>query len=77
MTRILGTFLPLPRTEADREAARDPRPSLASLYRNREAYLARAREAAGELVKRRMLLPADVERAVARAAAQWDWIAGH
>ena len=76
LTRILGTYLPLPRTEAERAAAHDPRPSVASLYRNREDYLARARRAANELVKRRMLLPGDAERAVARAAAQWDWTVG-
>lgn len=74
-TRILGTFLPLPRTEAERAAAKDPRPSIAGKYRDRAAYLAQARKAAEELVKRRMLLADDVERAVARAAAVWDWIA--
>ncbi len=73
MTRILGTYLPLPRTDAERAAANDPRPSIASRYPNRPAYLAEARRAAERLVKRRMLLREDVERAVARAAAQWDW----
>ncbi len=73
MTRILGTFLPLPRTEAERAAANDPRPSIASRYPNRTAYLTAARRAAEGLVKRRMLLRDDVERAVARAGAQWDW----
>jgi len=75
LTRILGTYLPLPRTEVERAAARDPRPSIASLYRNRDDYLARVRQATAELVGRRMLLPGDVDRAVARAAAQWDWTA--
>lgn len=73
MTRILGTYLPLPRTEAERTAANDPRPSIASRYPNRTAYLAAARRAAEGLVTRRMLLQDDVERAVARAGAQWDW----
>jgi hypothetical protein len=75
LTRILGTLLPLPRTEAERRTARDPRPSIASRYPSREAYLARARKAAESLVERRMLLRRDVERAVARAAATWDWVA--
>ena len=75
LTRILGTYLPLPRTEAERQAARDPRPSIATLYRDRDAYLARARRAANALVARRMLRPEDVERAVARAATHWDWLA--
>jgi hypothetical protein len=74
-TRILGTYLPLPRTDAERSAARDPRPSLASRYRGRDGYLAAVRRAAANLVRRRMLLAGDVDRAVARAAAQWDWTA--
>lgn len=77
LTRILGTYLALPRTEAERRAARDPRPSIASLYRDRGDYLARARRAATALVARRMLRSEDVDRAVARAGAHWDWIAAH
>ncbi len=73
MTRILGTYLPLPRTEAERAAANDPRPSIASRYPNRTAYIVAARRAAEGLVRRRMLLRDDVERAVTRAGAQWDW----
>jgi hypothetical protein len=64
----------LARTEAERRAARDPRPSISALYPDRTAYLARARAAAEALVTRRMLLAEDVERAVAGAEAQWDWI---
>jgi hypothetical protein len=75
LTRILGTYLPLPRTEADRAAAHDPRPSLAALYPSREAFLARARQAAHALVAKRMLRAEDLERAVARAVEQWDWLA--
>jgi hypothetical protein len=75
LTRILGTYLPLPATAAARAAERDPRPSIAQLYRDRGDYLARARAAALRLVDRRMLLAEDVERAVARAARHWDWLA--
>ncbi|MGE0555044.1 MAG: alpha/beta hydrolase domain-containing protein [Gemmatimonadales bacterium] len=74
LTRILGSYLPLPRTEAERKAARDPRPSIASLYPSREAFLARARSVAERLVRERVLLADDVDRVVGRAAAQWDWV---
>ena len=74
LVRILGTYLPLPRTDAERRAAGDPRPSLASLYPNRAAYLDRARRMAAKLVGERMLLAEDVNRALERAAAEWDWI---
>lgn len=76
LTRILGTYLPLPRDEGERRRAGDPRPSIAALYPDRAAYLARARLAAAALVAARMLLPGDVERTIARAEAHWDWIAG-
>ncbi len=77
LVRILGTYLPLPRTEAERRATGDPRPTLAALYPSRAAYLDRARRVARDLVARRMLLDEDVDRAVAGAAAQWDWLHGH
>jgi hypothetical protein len=74
LTRILGTYLPLPRTEAERRAAGDPRPSIERLYPGREAYLRRARAAAERLVERRMLLPDDLDRVTRRAAEEWEWI---
>lgn len=76
LTRILGSYLPLPRTEAERRAARDPRPSIERLYAGRDDYLARARAAARRLVAARVLLEEDVERVVDRAARHWDWIQG-
>ena len=75
LARIIGTWIPFPRTLADRATARDPRPAIATIYPDRDGYLARVRRAATGLVNRRMLLADDVERAVGRAAATWDWIA--
>jgi hypothetical protein len=71
-----GTFVPLPRTEAERAAWGDPRPSLERLYGTRAAYLARVDAAARALVARRFLLDEDVARARARLAGTWDWLAG-
>ncbi len=75
LARIIGTWIPFPRSVADRAAAQDPRPAIATAYPDRAGYLARVRRAAEGLVGRRMLLADDVERAVGRAAATWDWIA--
>ena len=69
-----GTFVPLPRTEAERRQAGDPRLSLERLYGGRDAYLARAAAAARALVAQRFLLPEDVDAAVGRAGREWDWI---
>jgi hypothetical protein len=69
-----GTFVPLPRTEAERARAGDPRPSVERLYGNREAFLVRVDAAAAELVAQRFLLAEDVAAARTRMAATWDWI---
>ena len=54
-----GSYIPFARTKAEREAAGDPRPSIAERYRTRAAYVARVKAAADELVRERLLLPAD------------------
>ena len=69
-----GTFVPLPRTEAERAQTGDPRPSIEKLYGNREEFLARVDTAAAELVSERFLLDEDVSAARERMAATWDWI---
>jgi hypothetical protein len=75
LASFAGTFVPLPRTEAERARSGDPRPSLERLYGTRDAYLARADQAARALVAERFLLPEDAGAARARLAATWDWIA--
>lgn len=64
-----GSFIAFARNRAEREAADDPRPSLEERYGSREAYAATVRQAAAALVRKRLLLPDDVERLVAVAAA--------
>jgi hypothetical protein len=74
LTDFLGTYVPLPRTEAERLQSGDPRPSLEALYATQEAYLQQASTAARRLVEQGYLLPEDVEPVLKRAAAQWEWI---
>lgn len=76
LTDFYGTFIPLLRTEAERQAAGDPRPSLESLYPSRADYLDRVRRAAEQLVEERVLLAEDIERVTARAERYLDWILG-
>ena len=66
-----GIALPFARTAAEREAARDPRPSLAERYRDQAHYAARVRAAAQDLVRRGFYLEEDVEKTVERAARAW------
>jgi hypothetical protein len=64
-----GSFIAFARTKAEREAAGDPRPSLAERYGSRSAYIERIREAAAALVVDRLLLQDDADRLVASAEA--------
>jgi hypothetical protein len=67
-----GMTLFLARERAEREAAGDPRPSLAERYASRNAYLERVREDARRLAAERFILEEDIEIAVADAAARYD-----
>ena len=66
-----GMALPFAKTATEREAAKDPRPSLVERYQDRNSYLAKVRAAAQELVKRGYYLEEDVEKSVERAARAW------
>ena len=72
----LGSTVPLPRTAAERAATADPRPSIAERYADREAYLAKVREAAERLVTGRYLLAGDIDLCVAIAGERYDAVAG-
>ncbi|MCG2592298.1 hypothetical protein LZ009_05835 [Ramlibacter sp. XY19] len=70
---LQGAVVPFAATRAEREAARDPRLSLAERYADNAAYLAAVRAAANEMVVERLLLPEDAQRAV--EAAEKDQLA--
>jgi len=63
-----GAFLPFAKTRAEREASKDPRPSLAERYRDPAEYAEKVRQAAVKLEQEGYLLPEDVKRIVDRAA---------
>jgi len=65
---LQGAVVPFAATRAEREAAHDPRPSLAERYADSAAYVAAVRVAAAQMVAERLLLPQDAERAVEQAA---------
>jgi hypothetical protein len=73
---LLGSYVPLSRTRAEREARRDPRPSIEERYKGRDDYLQRIRTAASALVKERFILEQDVDDVVQRAARHWDHLVG-
>ena len=60
--------LPFAKTAAEREAAKDSRPSLAERYGDRNAFISKVRNAAQDLQRRGFLLEEDIEKIVERAA---------
>ena len=69
---LLGSYVPLPRTQAEREAQRDPRRAIAERYPSRDAYLSQISQSAAALVKDRFLLEEDTIPVNRRAADHWD-----
>jgi len=67
-----GSYLPFPRTAAERQKTGDPRKSIAERYRDREDYLTRYGHAIDELVKERWILPEDRETLRQRGEEEWS-----
>ncbi|MDB5723396.1 MAG: hypothetical protein JWQ16_150 [Novosphingobium sp.] len=66
---FIGGFIPFARTEADRRAANDPRPSLVARYRDHAGFVAQVRSVTRRQVAEGWLLQDDAERLVAQAEA--------
>ena len=74
LSSMQGSFIPLPRTSAERQRASDPRKPIEERYRDKAEYVAQVTKAARELVGDRYLLAEDVDRVAADAAKHWDYI---
>jgi hypothetical protein len=64
-----GSYFPFAKTRAERVASHDPRLSLEERYPSHEAYVDAVRDAANDMVKERLLLPADAADVVHDAEA--------
>ena len=69
---MVGSFIPFPRTKAEREQSGDTRLSIEERYAGRADYLTKIEAAAKPLVSQRLLLESDVEKVKAKAGARWD-----
>jgi hypothetical protein len=67
-----GSYIPFARTQAEREARKDPRPSIEERYPSRGDYLAKVRAVVDALVRDRYLLAEDVDATVKRALDHWE-----
>jgi hypothetical protein len=66
-----ASYLPFPRTAAERQRTGDPRKSIAERYRDREDYLTKYKEVVDDLVQRRWILPEDRDAVIRRGEQEW------
>jgi hypothetical protein len=72
---MVGSFIPFPKTKAERVASHDPRPSIEERYKDREDYLMKVESAAKPLVLQKLLLDQDVSKIKEKASEKWDMVA--
>jgi hypothetical protein len=65
------SFVPFPKTEAERQRLRDPRRSIADRYEDHEDYLARFTNALDKLIQQRWILPEDRTAVLERGEREW------
>jgi hypothetical protein len=66
-----GSYLPFPKTAAERQKTGDPRRSIGERYSDRQDYLARYKRSIDELVKQRWILPEDSAALMLRGEQEW------
>jgi hypothetical protein len=69
---MMGTSLPFAPTAGERQQTGDPRLSIAERYRDRDEYVARARESAQALAAEGYIVAEDIDLAVELAAQRYD-----
>jgi hypothetical protein len=69
---LSGGYIPFAKTRAEREASRDPRPSIEERYPGLWAYYSAAAAKAAELVRDRLLLPEDATRLLKQVLADME-----
>jgi hypothetical protein len=74
---LMGATLPFAPTQSEREAARDPRLSIAERYLSKADYLDRVRKAAEALGAEGYLLGDDVHTVLEQAAHRYNLLSSH
>jgi hypothetical protein len=69
---LLGSTIPFPATQEERQAAGDPRPSIDERYLSKEDYLVRVKQAAEALVQQGYLLAEDLPTVAGQASQRYD-----
>ena len=74
LSNMQGSYIPFPRTLAERQRTHDPRRSIEERYGSRDAYLGQVSAAALELVDDGYLLAEDLAPILARAGQHWSYV---
>ena len=72
LSSMQGSYIPLPRTSAERKRNSDPRPALEERYRDKDQYVGLVSRAALELIDQGFLLSEDLAVVLRNAARHWD-----
>jgi hypothetical protein len=75
LASMQGSYIPLPRTSAERKRTGDPRLSIEERYRDKDHYVSLVTKAAQELVEQRLLLTEDLPVVLRNAGRHWDYLA--
>jgi hypothetical protein len=71
---MVGSWIPFPVNQAERENRKDPRLSIDERYKNKREYLEKITLAAQKLVQDGYLLDQDIAKLRDRAAKEWDYV---
>lgn len=74
LSNMQGSYIRFSRTEAERKAKGDPRPSIEERYQSREEYLGLISEAGLKMIEEGYLLGRDLPSIVKNAARHWDYL---
>ncbi|HEV2689047.1 MAG TPA: alpha/beta hydrolase domain-containing protein [Bryobacteraceae bacterium] len=71
---MVGSWIPFPVNQTERENNKDPRLSIEERYKNKRDYLEKITLAAQKLVQSGYLLDQDIPKVRERAAKEWDYV---
>ena len=74
ISSMVGSYIPFPRTRAERKAQNDPRPAIMERYAGRDEYLGLVAQAGLGLIDDGLMLPRDLSSVIANAAQHWDYL---
>jgi hypothetical protein len=72
ISSMAGSYIPFPKTRAEREKTGDPRLSIEERYRDREQYLGLVSGAALKMIEQGYLLDRDLPAILKQAGERWE-----